>query len=266
MSTTDSDLQAGAEALRHGDAGKARELFARAVAAGRNDAPALLGLAHACRTLNDEAGKIAAIDRLLAAEPRNLRALILKADHLAASGDARSASSFYLAAVRAAPPPNELPPEVAPELNRAQQMCERYAAQYQSYIIEQLAAKGFDQAKSSRRFAQAVDIALGKKKIFLQEPRYFYFPELPQIQFYERSHFPWFDELERATDDIRAELLEVLKEPEAFAPYVQGDPNRPRKEEAGMLNNPAWSAFYLWKNGEPVAKNAARCPRTLQAL
>ena len=44
------------------------------------------------------------IDRVLAAEPRNVRALILKADHLANAGDVRSASSFYLAALRAAGP------------------------------------------------------------------------------------------------------------------------------------------------------------------
>ena len=35
------------------------------------------------------------IERVLAAEPRNVRALILKADHLANAGDARSASSYY---------------------------------------------------------------------------------------------------------------------------------------------------------------------------
>jgi aspartate beta-hydroxylase len=34
----------------------------------------------------------------------------------------------------------------------------------------------------------------------------------------------------------------------------------------GMLNNPAWSACYLWKNGEPVAENVARFPRTMHAL
>jgi hypothetical protein len=33
-----------------------------------------------------------------------------------------------------------------------------------------------------------------------------------------------------------------------------------------MLNNPAWGAFYLWKDGEVVAENAARCPKTLAAL
>ncbi len=209
---------------------------------------------------------IRAVDRLLAAEPRNLHALILKADHLAAVGDARSASSYYLAAVNSAPPLAEIPPNLVSELRRAQQMCERYAASYRTYMTGQLAAKGFDDRKSSRRFAQSLDIALGKKRIFMQEPRYFYFAGLPQIQFYERELFPWLDGVERATPDIRTELLEILKEPDAFVPYVQGNANRPRKDEAGMLNNPAWSAFYLWKNGEPVAQNAARCPKTLQAL
>jgi aspartyl/asparaginyl beta-hydroxylase (cupin superfamily) len=33
-----------------------------------------------------------------------------------------------------------------------------------------------------------------------------------------------------------------------------------------MLNNPAWSAFYLWKDGEIVAEHAARCPKTMRAL
>ena len=33
-----------------------------------------------------------------------------------------------------------------------------------------------------------------------------------------------------------------------------------------MLNNPAWSAHYLWKNGEVVAENAARFPKTMHAL
>jgi aspartate beta-hydroxylase len=206
------------------------------------------------------------IERVLAAEPRNVRALILKADHLAAAGDERSASSYYFAALKAAGPPQQVPRELVPELRRAQGMYERYANQYQTYIFDQLAAKGFDPATSSSRFAQSLDIVLGKKKIYLQQPRYYYFPGLPQIQFYGREQFPWLSALEQATDDIRTELQAVMQDDAAFAPYVQGNRNRPPNEQAGMLNNPAWSAFYLWKNGEIVADNAARCPRTMQAL
>ena len=56
-------------------------------------------------------------------------------------------------------------------------MYERYASEYQDYIVGQLAARGFDPATSSKRFAQSVDIVLGKKRIYLQQPRYYYFPD-----------------------------------------------------------------------------------------
>jgi aspartate beta-hydroxylase len=200
-----------------------------------------------------------------AANTRNIRELIQRADAYAAAGDARSASSFYLMAIRSAPS-SGVPRELAGELDRARRTCERFAAEYKDYLLRSLAAKGFEAGKSSPRFAESVDIVLGQKRIYLQQPKYYYFPGLPQIQFYERGGFPWLDRVEAATADIRAELEEILREPGAFAPYVQGHANRPRKDEMGMLNNPAWSAFYLWKNGEVVAENAARCPKTMQAL
>ena len=57
-----------------------------------------------------------------------------------------------------------------------------------------------------------------------------------------------------------------MRDPAAFAPYVTGHANRPRKGQLGMLNNPAWSAYYLWKNRQPVAANVARFPNTMRAL
>jgi aspartyl/asparaginyl beta-hydroxylase (cupin superfamily)/cell division septum initiation protein DivIVA len=266
VSNAIEDAAAGAEALRRGDALQARALLQRAAEGGRNDATVMLGLARACQALADEKGLSAALDRLLAAEPRNIPGLILRADSYAAAGDTRSAASFYLAAIRAAPPAAQAPPELAQELRRAQQMCDRYAQQYKDYLSQSLAAKGFDARRSSPRFAQSLDVVLGKKQIYLQQPRYYYFPGLPQIQYYERTDFPWMDTLEAATDDIRDELIEVLKDEGAFHPYVTGDANRPRKEQMGMLNNPAWSAFFLVKNGDVVPDNAARCPKTLRAL
>jgi aspartate beta-hydroxylase len=234
-------------------------------AAVTKGAAALLDLARECRLKGDAAGEAAALDRLLAAEPRNVLALIRRADCYAAAGDTRSASSFYLMALRSAPP-GGVPRDVALELKRAKETCDGYAAEYRDYLLRNLEAKGFVPGQSSARFAQSIDIVLGSRQIYVQQPRYYYFPGLPQIQFYERRVFPWLDEVEAATGDIRAELEGVLDEPGAFAPYVQGHANRPRKEEMGMLNNPAWSAYYLWKNGEPVAENAARFPRTMQAL
>ena len=258
--------RAGAEALRRGQAREAHEHFSKAIASGPVETIVWLSLAQACHSLKDASGRAAAIDKALSLEPRNVRGLIMKADQLAEAGDARAASSFYLGAVRLAPPAGQVPSDLAPELRRARQMCERYAAEYTSYLHERLASAGFDESRSSPRFAQALDILSGKRRIYVQQPRYFYFPGLAQVQFHDRAGFPWLDAVEHATDDIRAELLDVLKDDGAFTPYVQGDPNRPHKDQDGMLNNPDWSAFYLWKNGEIVPENAARCPKTLETL
>src|SRR5712675_1497103 len=95
MHHSPSDARAHArsciEALRKGDVRQARESFERVVAAGQADASAYLGLAYACTGLKDHPAAVAAVDRALALEPRNLGALIMKADYLAALGDARAA-------------------------------------------------------------------------------------------------------------------------------------------------------------------------------
>ena len=261
-----TDNKAATEPRQPADARAARDHFARELAAGKANSTTLLGLAYACSLLKDEAGMTAVLDRLLQIEPRNVRALILKADHLASVNDTRSAASFYQAALRNAPPPHEWPADLAPELRRVQQACVNYAEQYRAYLRERLAAQGFNEQTSSERFVQSFDIVLGQRQVFVSQPRYYYYPGLPQIQFQRRETLAFLDAIERATDDIRTELLGVLENPASFAPYVQGDPRRAPKEQAGMLNNPAWSAFYLWKNGEIVPENAARCPKTLAAL
>jgi aspartate beta-hydroxylase len=261
-----SYAQAGVEALRRGDARAARESFERIVAAGQADASAYLGLAYACAGLKDHPAALAAVERALALEPRNLGALVVKADQLAATGDARAASSFYRAAVNGAPPANELPAALRDELRRAEAMCERYAAQFETFLRDRLVARGLVERRSSARFRDSLDILAGRKKVYFQEPRQYFLPGLPQIQFYERSDFPWLDKLEAATADIRAELMAILQEESAFKPYVEGDARLPQTEHQGMLNNPSWSAFYLWKQGELVPQNAARCPKTLSAL
>ena len=264
--TARQHVRAGAEALRNSRWRLAHEHFSMAIASGAAEASVWIGLAQACSGLKDQPGRAAAIDKALALEPGNVRGLIIKADLLAEAGDARAASSFYLSAIRLAPPDGQISSDLAPELRHARQMCERFAAEYTSHLRARLAMAGFDESRSSPRFAQSLDILAGKRRIFIQQPRYFYFPGLPQVQFYHRTGFPWLASIERASGVIRAELMEVLKDDGAFAPYVQGDVNRPQKYQDGMLNNPDWSAYYLWKNGEIVPDNAARCPQTIEAL
>jgi aspartyl/asparaginyl beta-hydroxylase (cupin superfamily) len=266
MSETEALRSEGIDALRRGDATRARGAFERAIGSGQADAALFLGLAYACRGEGDAPATLAAVDRALALEPRNLRGLVLKGDLFAARGDDRAAASFYTTAMKSVPDPQRLSPELRAELARAQAACQRYAAALESELRERIGPEILGRP-SSRRFAESLDILLGKKSIYVQEPAYYYFPGLPAIAFHDdRERFAFLDELEAATPAIREEVVEVLGRPDAFRPYIESDPRRPRSAEAGLADNADWSAFYLWKDGAVVRENAARCPATMRAL
>jgi aspartate beta-hydroxylase len=257
--------QTGMEALQRGDATHAKSCFQQLVEGKVADASIYLALAYACRSSGDSVSAGVAVDGALKLEPRNLRALLFKADLVSEGGDGRAASAFYLAAVKAASELDTLPADLRQAVERAQAVCDQHAGNLETMLREALDVQGVLVAAEDR-FSQSLDILFGRKKAFFQEPRYYFFPGLPQIQFYDRQMFPWLDKVEAMTADIRAELVEILREQSAFKPYVQGDPARPQKDQAGMANNPDWSAFYLWKDGTIVAENAARCPKTMEAI
>lgn len=255
--------QAAIAALAKGEAARARDLLEQVIAAKRADTSIWLAMAHARALLGDKAGKIAAIDQALALEPGELSALLAKADHLASEGDQRAAAAFYGAALKHAPRFNQLPPHLQAALRRAHEANQRVARELEDFVRAALDKQGFGAAQAPPRFARAVDVLLGKKRAYVQEPQYFFYPELPQIQFYERCEFPWLDSVEAATADIRAELRGVIGGD--FKPYVTQAPGRPNSDQLGLLNNPSWSAFFLYKDGAEQP-GAARCPRTLAAL
>jgi aspartyl/asparaginyl beta-hydroxylase (cupin superfamily) len=259
-------VSAAVAALRGGDARRSRQLFEELVAAGKADGAVWLGLGLACRSMGDAEAKLAALDQALGLNPRDLRALVMKADHFAEAGDARAAAAFYRSVINAAPPPDQLTPDLAREVSRAQAMNARYAQDFEAHLRERLAAAGFSKAETNRRFAQSLEIALGRQQIYLQQPRHYYFPELPQVQFYERHHFPWLEALEAQTGAIREEVQALLEGGGSFAPYVERASDRPTGDGQGLTDNPDWGAHFLWKNGEVVAGNAARSPRTMRAL
>ncbi|HXA37558.1 MAG TPA: aspartyl/asparaginyl beta-hydroxylase domain-containing protein [Phenylobacterium sp.] len=262
-----ADLQAAwneaARALREGRGAEAEGHFQAIVAAGQATPAVWVGIALARRGSGDLAGEREALEAALRLDPREMRALIMMADHHAAAGDARAADSYYLAFARLAETGGD--PAWQAEAKRARAMIARFAAAYEEQLRHKLAPHALDQPQG-RRMRRSLDLLLGKSEIYLQQPRHFYFPELPNIEYADREAFPWLDRVEAATGDIRAELLRVLQEDGAFSPYVEAEPNRPSFNDNGMIGNPDWSAFYLWKAGAPVAENVARCPAAMAAL
>jgi aspartate beta-hydroxylase len=258
-------MREGLAALRSGDARAAAQRFEQVTAAG-GDSSAWLALAFARVNLDDADGALAAVDAALARDPRNLRALLFKADHLERLGRGRTALGFYQAALQvAAQVGGDLPGDVRQALARAQATGERYANEYEAYLRAALADAGLEAAPCPR-FDESLDILTGRAPVQLQQPTRYYFPGLKQAAFFAREEFPWLEELEARTDAIRAELLALLAGDEAFRPYLELDPHSPQLNDTRNVDSMNWSAFYLWREGELVAENAARCPRTVEAL
>jgi aspartate beta-hydroxylase len=256
---------AGYAALQRGDPQAARLLFDQALAAGVADAAVWLGLAQVHRTLGQAVEARRALDRALDLDTYYFPALLAKGDALAEEGDRRGANAYYTAGLKIAAKQRSLPPDWRAELGRVGLLSRQYGREYEAHLLSALAGAGFD-ASSGGRFAHAIDLLLGKREVFLQQPKFFYFPELPQIQFFDRQEFAWAGALESEFGAIRAEARAVLDADTGFVPYVQREANRPAFNERGLLDSPDWGAFYLIKNGETVAANAALCPRTFAAI
>jgi aspartate beta-hydroxylase len=58
----------------------------------------------------------------------------------------------------------------------------------------------------------------------------------------------------------------VLHTEEGFMPYISYPPGVPVNQFAELNNSPRWNAFHLFKLGQRVDANAARCPRTMAML
>lgn len=255
----------GIAALQRGDAAAARGLFGQAIDLGGASAALWLLQAQACRALGDAAAEEAALDRVLAAEPRNIAALLMKGDRHVRADDLRAAASFYRIALGAAANAGPLSSQMLNALRQAEAACVQAAAEFEHHMHARMAAAGFGPERRSKRVAEALDILAEKKQVYFQEPTSFFFPGLPQIQFYDRADFAWAEAVEAATGAIRDELRAILEQGGAFLPYIESEPGRPQMLHK-LLGDPNWSAFHILRAGEPVAGNAERCPRTLVAL
>jgi aspartyl/asparaginyl beta-hydroxylase (cupin superfamily) len=257
----------GQAAFRRGDLPQARTLLERLTKADGADAQQWVNLAVACQGLRDEAAEEAAITRALTVEPRNLLALLMRGNLMERRGKAHDAARAYGAAAAVSPPVDRLMPELRPAVTHAMQFKEKYdrdcAAFLDRHLEATLATHG---AEDLRRFRDALDILVGRKRRYDSQPVILHYPRLVPIEFFDRDEFPWMDAVEAATEGIRAEYLEVLRSEQGFQPYVEYPPDVPHDQWAELNHSPRWSAFHLYKMGRRVEENASRCPKTMAVL
>jgi len=244
--------------LAEGDADAARAHLQRAIA-GDPAAPALwLNLAAAERQRDDAAGEEEALDRALAIEPYLLPALLQKGELYERQERSADCLRAYSAVVTIAGQLRDIPPGLQPRIDHARQMVGSLRAK----LGDQLRSAADKVGRKSARFDHFVDTIAGRSRVYSSQPTRTFFPGLPAVAFFDREQFPWFDELESATDAIRRELLQVMAAGTGMRPYVDIAAGDPVNQWDKLNRSLDWSAFFLWENGEPNADNCAACPET----
>ena len=223
-------------------------------------------LAQALLRTGDVGAAEQAADRALSLDVREARALCVKGDILSGRGELRDANAYYGGLMRILEGAASPDPDLAEGLGRARALRQKLTGDMLQTLQGELQGAGFSEERSHPRFRHALDLALGRKALYMPQPKAFYYPELPASQFYPRTEFPWLDGVEAATDQMLAELNGVLgQENESFAPYVQTMPNMPKRPGDLLIDSMDWSACFLWRDGQETAY-AGRCPQTMAAL
>ena len=258
----------GMHALNGGDAAVARELLERAVA-GNSQTPQLwLSLALTCRALRDTSGEMTALDKALALDPYFFLALLQKAALLEREGKPKKAASVYHAALCCVPQTPSLPQTLRTAIDHARAVVEANRAALESFLRERMSSTRARLREAPQsRFDDCLDVLLGRKRIFVQQPTFMHFPYLPAVQFYDRADFPWLAAIEAATDDIRDELVRVLAdESNGLVPYIAYPDGVPLNQWRDLNHSRKWSAYYLLREGERLDERLSRCSRSAAAL
>jgi aspartate beta-hydroxylase len=253
--------------LESGDSGEAAVSIQRAFDLDPNPA-LLLNLARAQRASGDRTRELETLNRALSIEPYFLPAILDKGEALFGLGKDSEALELYRLFFEGLDPNEQLPPALAERVAAARNILSRageQAMEVYSTTLDDVASE-YEGADLHRVRAYAEHRA-GKRRIYQQRPTGSHFPYLPAIEFFDRSLFPWLDEFEKHTEEIREEMLSLwADDDDRFRPYVAYGAGIPLNQWAELNHSLRWSAWFFWENGVRNDANCARCARTAAAI
>jgi aspartate beta-hydroxylase len=254
--------------LLRGDAAGAQALLQKAVNQDPSQASIWLNLAVALRGLNYADQEMSAIDQALALEPHNYRAMLQKASLHEIQGERRAAATAYRQALQSVPTGTLPPQSMRPVFEHALQFVAANDRDLEKFLEGRLQGLRARYASEPlQRFDRCLQILLRKQPIYRPQPSFMYFPRLPALEFHERSDFPWLDSIEAATDDIRAELINLIQEgPAVLSPYVNTEASITLPQWRELNHSRRWGVYNLWWQGIPFPDHIARFPRTVAAF
>jgi aspartyl/asparaginyl beta-hydroxylase (cupin superfamily) len=266
MKTESEALQAARADLAAGRAAEGLARLETLVPADLEPGPRtelFLMRAAACRMLGRADDEAAALQTALAYDPYCWPALLQKADLLEKKGELKAAAVMYRDVLRISPPPEYRPEAFAKPLAHAERMVAMYAEALEGTLLQ--AVGGLP--GMSQKWREAVSIMSGRTRPFLADCNQLTVPRLPAQPFFRREMFDWVPEFEKRTDAIREEMIAALAEAgPQFQPYIQYNPGDPVNQWGELNHSRAWTGFHLYRGGQPVEENLARCPRTAEAL
>ena len=258
----------GLAALRTGDGPAAVRAFVAATAADPGAGALWRNLAHAHRLTGEAAGERAALERALGLDRTDFVAQLRLAQLLERSGEELAAFTAWNGALQLAAQLPGITPEVEAELADGRDYVaslHRRLEDASARALDPLAAE-FDETEA-RRVGAFVGHALGRRQVFENRCAGVRYPFLPADEFFDRRHFPWFDDLEAETGAIRGELEALLASgDEALRPYVRLDQGTPDNLWSGLDGSLDWGACFLYEYGKPQAQVLERCPHTAGVL
>lgn len=259
---------AGMAALRTGDHVAAIAAFREATAADPGAGALLRNLAHAQRLAGDDAAELGTLERALDIDRTDFVAQLRKAQNLERTGAEAEALAAWSGALQLAQGIENPVASLEGELAAGRAFVAAIQSRLGGHVDAAYAEIEPVLDETERRRVKAFyDHSLGRRRVYFNECAGLYYPFLPADEYFDRRHFPWLDELEAATADIRAELHTLLAEGNpGIIPYVRLDEGTPENKWSALSHSYDWSACFLYEYGEPNRPVLERCPKTAALL
>jgi aspartyl/asparaginyl beta-hydroxylase (cupin superfamily) len=254
----------GMAALDRNDVPAALRHFGAATRADPRATALWLNLAKAHRLAADDAGERAALEGALETDQRHLMTNIRFAQLLERCGEFGEATTRWAGvAALAAEHPNA-GPDLRAVFDHAREFVAKRSQSLSEALHAQLAGDlAGASARDRRRANAAIDIMLGRRRVYANQCYGLHYPFLPADEFFDREHFPWLADLEAQTGMIRSEVEALLSSADpGLSPYVTMPPGTPQYVWTDLNKSAAWSALHLWRDGERIDEACARAPRT----
>lgn len=266
MSKSEYALELAAQALQKGDTQRTVSILLDAIKADSKNAELFKALAISYKASGMASKALEAINASLMHNEKDIKSHVIKGVLHEANGNIRNAIQSYSNVTKLGAEQFDITNPIKRDIATASSRIPILMKQLEKMTFKTFEEMGLNSDNQDTKFHDALNILFGHKEIYYQEPHQFYYPELPQKQFYPANCFPFLKSITQNWELIRDEARSLLLNPELLQPYLESTAGQPHDEHIAMIDNPDWSAFYFIKNGKDIPENQLRFPETMKAI